>query len=155
MAKAQRWRVERSINIGAPAQKVFDELIDFRGWQRWSPWEDLDPNLQRTYTGASRGVGAGYAWKGNRKAGQGSMRITEVRAPLAVDISLSFLKPFRSDNTVRFTLAPSEDATRLTWAMSGPATMMTKVMGLFTSMDKLVGRDFEKGLARLKGRLEE
>jgi hypothetical protein len=147
--------VERSARIAAQPQAIYDRLVDFRAWMDWSPWEDLDPNQVRSFTGAESGVGAGYAWSGNRKAGRGSMQITHAVAPEEVRIALAFEKPFKSANTIDFVLTPEgPHATRVRWTMVGPRTFATKVMGLFTSMDKMVGPDFEKGLARLKDVVE-
>jgi uncharacterized protein YndB with AHSA1/START domain len=121
----------------------------------WSPWEDLDPNQQRTFSGADSGTGAKYAWSGNRKAGRGRMEITSAQQPTQVEIALEFEKPFKSSNTIEFLLTPEGSGrTRVRWTMTGPKTLMTKVMGVFTSMDKMIGPDFEKGLARLKDAVE-
>jgi hypothetical protein len=148
MASSSTYVVERSARIDAPVAAVRERLVDLRRWQAWSPWEDLDPNLTRTYGGADAGVGATYGWEGNRKAGKGRMEITGVDDG-SVTIDLQFLKPFKSRSTTVFTLRPDGDATEVTWTMTGPKTLMTKVMGIFTSMDKMIGPDFEKGLARL------
>jgi hypothetical protein len=146
--------VERSIDIGAPATAIFPHLVDFHEWTGWSPWEDLDPDLARTYSGAPGGVGAVYEWSGNRKAGRGRMEILTASAPELLAVQVDFVKPFKSSSTSSFALVPEESATRVTWSMVGRKTFMTKVMGVFTSMDKLVGPDFEKGLARLKALAE-
>lgn len=144
------YTVERSVLVAAPAERVYDEIADFHRWTRWSPWEDVDPALRRTYTGPEEGVGATYAWTGNRKAGQGTMQIVEARCPSLVRIDLTFEKPFKARNDTAFTIAPDGDGSRVTWTMTGRKTLATKVMGLVTSMDKMIGGDFEKGLARLK-----
>jgi polyketide cyclase/dehydrase/lipid transport protein len=147
--------VERSTTIAADPKPIYDRLVDFRAWRDWSPWEDLDPDQQRTYSGADSGAGARYAWSGNRKAGQGRMEITRVQEPTEVTVALEFDKPFKSRNTVEFFLVPDgADRTRVRWVMTGPKTLATKLMGLFTSMDKMIGPDFEKGLARLKDAVE-
>ena len=147
--------VERSARIAAEPQAIYDRLVDFRAWMDWSPWEDLDPNQVRSFTGAESGVGAGYAWSGRRKAGRGSMQITHAVVPQEVRIALDFEKPFKSTNTIDFFLTPEgPNATRVRWTMVGRKTLATKVMGLFTSMDKMIGPDFEKGLARLKDVVE-
>jgi uncharacterized protein YndB with AHSA1/START domain len=148
-----KYLVERSTVIEAPPRRVYAELADFRRWQAWSPWEGLDPDLQRDYSGAGAGTGAVYRWKGNRKAGQGSMTITRADEPSLVHIDLTFEKPFKSRNDTRFSLAPTGadgGSTEVTWTMVGTKTFMTRVMGLFTSMDKMIGPDFEKGLRQLK-----
>jgi uncharacterized protein YndB with AHSA1/START domain len=147
------YTVERSATIGAPPDAVFGQLVDFHQWTDWSPWEELDPELQRTYSGADQGVGAVYEWSGNRKAGAGRMEITGADAPKHVEVALQFLKPFKSSNTVTFTLSPVEGGTDVRWTMVGPKTFMTKVMGIFKSMDSLVGPDMEKGLAKLDAHL--
>jgi uncharacterized protein YndB with AHSA1/START domain len=141
--------VERSAEIGAPPERVWAALVDFHEWPKWSPWEELDPDVRRTYEGPDSGVGAAYRWEGNRKAGAGRMEITEATAPSGLVIDLRFLKPFKSENTTRFTLAPGGEGTRVTWTMTGPKTFMTRVTGIFKSMDKMIGPDFEKGLQQL------
>ena len=144
------YTVERSLLVEADPARVQRELVDFHRWTAWSPWEDLDPDLRRSYSGAAEGVGSVYEWSGNRKAGQGRMEITEVRPGDAVVVDLRFLKPFKSQSVTTFRTVPEGSGTRVTWSMTGPRTAALKVMGLFTSMDKLVGKDFEKGLTRLK-----
>jgi hypothetical protein len=110
--------------------------------------------MQRSYSGADAGVGAGYSWSGNRKAGEGSMEIIDAVEPSSVRIALEFLKPFKSSSTTAFALKPQGDATEVTWTMTGPKTLVTRVMGVFKSMDSMIGPDFEKGLAKLKGATE-
>ncbi len=149
------YTVERSATIAAEPQQIYDRLADFRQWTTWSPWEELDPNQERTFSGADSGPGAKYAWSGNRKAGRGRMEIISVQQPTEVRIALDFEKPFKSSNTIEFFLIPEgPERTRVRWVMTGPKTLATKVMGVFTSMDKMVGPDFEKGLARLKDAVE-
>ena len=143
------YTVVREIDIPAPPEKVRGALADFHEWQRWSPWEGLDPAMTRTYSGAESGVGAVYEWQGNRKAGAGRMEITDV-SPDTVVIALTFTRPFKSANTTTFSLKPQADGTHVSWTMVGPKTWMTKLMGIVTSMDKLVGKDFEKGLRQLR-----
>lgn len=129
---------------------MYEQIVNFHNWTNWSPWEDVDPDLQRTYSGAPAGVGAAYAWSGNRKAGQGRMEIVHATEPSRVRIDLRFQKPFKARNDTEFTVEQSGSGSHVIWSMTGRKTLMTKVMGLFTSMDKMVGPDFEKGLARLK-----
>jgi uncharacterized protein YndB with AHSA1/START domain len=149
------YTVERSATIAAEPEQIYPQLANFREWMKWSPWEDLDPNQQRTFSGVESGPGAKYAWSGNRKAGRGQMEITSAQQPTELRIALDFEKPFKSSNTIEFFLVPEgSDRTRVRWVMTGPKTLMTKVMGLFSSMDKMVGPDFEKGLARLKDAVE-
>jgi hypothetical protein len=144
--------VSRSTTIAAPPETVRAHVNDFRAWRQWSPWEELDPNLSRSYTGAEHGVGAHYAWRGNRKAGAGSMEIT-ASTPDSLSIELVFLKPWRATNQVVFLFAPEGpdgSATRVTWTMSGAHTGVGRLFALFMNFDKFIGRDFEKGLAKLK-----
>jgi hypothetical protein len=148
-ANTDTYTVEREADIAAPADKIRAVLVDFHQWQHWSPWEGLDPAMERSYSGPSSGVGTVYEWRGNRKVGAGRMEITGDE-PEEVVVALEFERPWKSKNTTTFTLRPTGDGTRVTWSMVGQKTLGTKVMGLFTSMDKLVGKDFEKGLARLR-----
>ena len=151
---ADTYTVERTTTIDAPADKVYAQIVDFHNWRNWSPWDDIDPDLQRSYSGPDSGVGAGYSWSGNRKAGEGTMEITHAVEPSSVQIALEFVKPFKSSSTTSFNLEPKGEGTEVTWTMTGPMTMMTRVMGIFKSMDKMVGPDFEKGLAQLQGATE-
>lgn len=143
------YTVERSAVVGAPPQQVFDLVSDFRQWRRWSPWEDLDPDLRRTFSGAEAGRGAVYEWSGNRKAGEGRMEITDAEPPGRITVALDFVKPFRSSNVTTFTFTPEGDQTRVTWSMTGPRPLMMRLLGPIFNMEKMVGGDFEKGLARL------
>ena len=143
------FEISRSTNIAAEPAGVHGRINDFHQWTAWSPWEDVDPNLQRIYTGPDQGVGAHYAWQGNRQAGQGSMEIVS-STPEQIGIKLSFLKPWKATNDVTFTLTPSGSGTEVTWLMTGEHQGLGKVFSKVFSMDKLVGKDFEKGLARLK-----
>jgi uncharacterized protein YndB with AHSA1/START domain len=150
VADKGEFEVKRDATIPASRAAVYALLVDFHRWREWSPWEDLDPDLSRTYSGPDAGVGAVYEWSGNRKAGSGRMEITDAVESSKVQIALQFLKPFKSSSTTTFQLVERDGATDVTWRMVGPKTLMTKVMGIFTSMDKMVGKDFEKGLTRLK-----
>ncbi len=149
------YTVERSATIDAPPARVYDQIADFHKWTDWSPWEDVDPELKRTYSGAESGTGAVYAWSGNRKAGQGRMQIADATQPSRVKIDLVFEKPWKARNGTVFTIQPEGSGSRVTWSMTGKKTLMTKAMGLIKSMDKLLGPDFEKGLARLKATAEK
>lgn len=144
------FRLERSTTVNAPPEKVFPHLENFRGWEAWSPWEGLDPDLKRRHSGASSGRGAIYDWEGNKQVGTGRMEVLEAEAPHRLLIQLDFLKPFEAHNRAEFTLERRGNTTHLTWAMFGPQAFPMKVMSLFVSMDSMVGKDFEKGLARLK-----
>ncbi|WP_280492407.1 SRPBCC family protein [Nocardia asiatica] len=143
------FEVVRSAVITADPARVHGLINDFREWVKWSPWEDLDPQLQRSYSGADSGVGARYAWSGNRKAGAGSMEIIG-SADREVGVRLEFLKPMKTTNMVTFTLDPVETGTEVTWRMTGQQTGLMGLIGKVIPMDRLVGKDFEKGLARLQ-----
>jgi hypothetical protein len=142
--------VTRSAFIAAPPEAIFPLIEDLHRWQAWSPWEKIDPAMQRTYSGAAKGPGAIYNWSGNNKAGEGRMEITGLEAPNSLDIKLDFTRPMKAHNTIAFKLDAKDGGTQVTWIMLGASNLMSKVMGLFFNMDKLVGGDFEKGLANLK-----
>lgn len=147
--------VQRSIAIKAPPEKIAALISDFHNWGAWSPWEKLDPAMKRTFSGAAKDQGAIYAWEGNDKVGSGRMEITGMAAPARVDIKLDFLKPFESHCLTVFALEPKGELTTVSWTMSGPSNFMTKIMGLFASMDSMVGKDFETGLANMKAVAEK
>lgn len=141
--------VERRVVIQAPPEKVQGFIADFRRWADWSPWEKLDPAMKRTFGGAAAGVGATYAWQGNSEVGSGRMEVKSV-TPEKVSIQLDFIEPFAGNNTADFLLSPKDGGTEVRWLMFGPAPFITKLMGVFVSMDSMIGKDFEKGLAQLK-----
>lgn len=153
--KPDMFRLQRSAVIDAPPQAVFALLNDFRNWTAWSPWEKKDPNLKRTYGAATSGKGATYAWDGDKNVGKGSMLITESNPGSRVALDLSFEKPFRANNKVWFTLEPRGSATSVTWTMEGPTPLFAKVIHVFIDMDKMVGNDFEAGLAAMKAVAEK
>ena len=144
------FRVQRSATIKAPPDKIFPHLADFHAWASWSPWEKIDPALQRTYSGPNSGPGAVYEWSGNKNIGSGRMEILEAAPSSRVLIKLDFLSPFEAHNTAEFTLQPSGDGTTVTWAMYGPNTLMSKLMSLVFNMETMVGPQFETGLNNLK-----
>lgn len=144
------FRIERSTSIKAPPEKVFALINDFHQWEAWSPWEKIDPEIKRTYSGALSGKGAVYAWSGNKDIGQGRMEIIEPSSPASVVLKLDFITPFEAHNTVEFTLVAQGNSTTVTQAMYGPSPFISKLMGLFFSMEKMVGEKYEEGLANLK-----
>ena len=152
--RPNNFRVRRSARIDAPPEKVFPLISDFRQWPLWSPWEKLDPKLRRTYSGAESGKGAIYEWDGNKKVGAGRMEILDSFAPSKLLLKLDFLRPFKAHNMTEFTLEPEGKSTDVHWEMYGPSPFMMKLMGIFMPMDKMVGRDFEKGLAAMKASAE-
>src|SRR5687767_9726604 len=148
--KPNEFRVRRGTRINTTPDRIFPHLVDFRKWMAWSPWEKLDPALKRTHSGPASGTGAVYEWEGNAKAGKGRMEITDASAPNRLTIAIHFIRPFEARNTVEFLLEPKDGGTDVTWSMFGSNPFMMKVMGVFTNMDHMIGKDFEKGLAELK-----
>ncbi len=152
--KPDTFLVQRSATIKAPPERIYAFLDDFHRWGAWSPWEKMDPAMKRAYSGAASGVGAAYAWDGNRKVGQGRMEIVEAVPASRVKVKLDFVAPLESHNIAEFTLSPTGDSTTVTWAMRGPNPFMGKIVSVFVSMDRMVGKDFEAGLANLKAAAE-
>jgi hypothetical protein len=148
--KPDTFTYERKITINAPAEKIFPYINDFKNWLAWSPYEKKDPAMKRTYGAATVGKGAGYEWDGNDDIGAGRMDITNVTEPSRIEIRLEFFRPFEAVNTAVFTLSPVAGGTEVSWAMSGEANFISKIMCVFFDVDKMVGNDFEQGLAALK-----
>lgn len=148
--KPDTLRVQRSIVIKAPPERIFPLIADFRQWPNWSPYEQKDPAMKRSYDGAERGKGAVYAWDGDKNVGSGRMEILEADAPQKIVIKLDFFTPFEGHNTAEFTMLPQGDGTQVTWLMHGPARFLTKLIQVFMSLDHMIGKDFEAGLANLK-----
>ena len=144
------YRVERSATISAPAQTVFAQVNDFHNWQAWSPWAKLDPSMKQTFEGAAAGTGAIYAWSGNSEVGEGRMTMMESHPNDLIRIKLEFLKPFAATSTTEFTFKPEGNQTAVTWSMTGENNFIAKGFHLFMNIDKMVGGDFEKGLAQMK-----
>ncbi|NDZ97099.1 SRPBCC family protein [Streptomyces sp. SID6673] len=148
------YTVTRTATIAAEPEKIYPLIVDFHEWRRWSPWEGLDPDLTREHAGADSGVGARYSWAGNRKAGKGTMEITDVTEPTRVAVAVAFEKPMKSTSNSVFTLAPRGAQTEITWTMTGPHSLFSRIAGPLGLFDKLIGKDFEKGLAALKSESE-
>ena len=152
--------IQRSISINEPPAKVFALINDFRCWQIWSPWEKLDPLMDRFFSDNAAGQGATYAWKG--KAGTGHMEIITSSEATQIIIHLEIIKPFAAHNRVEFTLQTSDSAydpasdqiTVLTWGMHGPKPYLAKLIGIFFNMDKFLAKDLDKGLKNLKALAE-
>lgn len=153
-SRPDTFHIERSAQIKARPEKVFSLINDFRGFNSWNPWLKKDPQTVGSYTGPASGVGAAYAWE-SKKIGTGRMEIIESQPTSNVKFKLDFLKPFEAHNTAEFALTPLNDGTNVTWSMYGCSTLMSKVMGLFMSMDKMVGNDFEAGLSNMKTLAEQ
>jgi uncharacterized protein YndB with AHSA1/START domain len=148
------FHVERVVNIKAPPEKIFPFINDFHQWDAWTPY-NKDPAMKKTFSGNTSGAGAAYAWQGNKEVGKGSIEITTTTPPAKVALDLNMLEPFEAHNKVLFTLSAAGDSTSVTWGMDGTQNFLMKAMGLFFSMDKMVGKDFELGLLRLKAVVEK
>jgi hypothetical protein len=148
------FHIERSTGIKASPGKIFPLINDFHQWDSWTPF-NKDPAMKKTFSGPASGVGAISAWDGNSDVGQGSIEITESVPTTKIVMDLNLIKPFKGHNRVEFTLQPTADATTVTWAMNGTNTYLCKLMGIFISMDKMVGKDFAAGLASLKSVAEK
>jgi Polyketide cyclase / dehydrase and lipid transport len=154
-SKPNTFSVERAISVKAPPEKIFPLINDFHQWVSWSPYENKDPAMKRSYSGAESGKGAVYGWEGNSNVGAGRMEILETQslessAASKILIKLDFFKPFEGHNTAEFTMLPQGDATNLNWVMRGPAPFISKLMQVFMNLDHMIGKDFEVGLANLK-----
>lgn len=147
--KPDTFRVQRTISVHASPQQIQALVEDFHAWRAWSPYEKLDPAMTRTLSGASKGKGAVYTWSGDGKAGAGRMQILE-SSPQLVKIRLDFTKPMEGHNIAEFHFEPDGDVTNVTWSMHGPNPYYAKVASLVFNIDKMVGGDFETGLASLK-----
>lgn len=147
--KPETFRVERSIVVNAPPERITPHLNDLKKWTAWSPWEKVDPDMKRDYSGVEAGVGAKYAWDGDSNIGAGRIEITE-STPEKVAISLEFLRPMECKNVAEFQMTPGADGTKLTWSMHGPNNFMGKVIQVFLDMDDMCGTQFDEGLSNLK-----
>lgn len=145
------FKVTRSATISARPDGVFPQVNELKKWEAWSPWAKLDPNAKSTFEGPAAGAGAAMLWSGNNKVGQGKMTITESEPSHLIRLRLEFLRPFKATNTAEFRFAPEGGRTLVSWSMLGRNNLMSKVFSLLMDCDKMVGRDFEKGLASLKG----
>lgn len=147
-------RVSRSVSIQAPQAEVFEQVNDFHRWVDWSPYDKRDPNMKRSYEGPSSGVDASYSWNGNHEVGEGRSTIIESLPHELIRIRLEFIRPFAGVNTAEFTFVPQGTATEVTWSLLSPCNFMSKGVGLLINMDKMIGGDFETGLANLKRQVE-
>jgi uncharacterized protein YndB with AHSA1/START domain len=148
--KPDTFQVTRALDIEAPPETIFAILTDFRRSIEWSPYEKKDPDMKRVYAGAEKGKGAVYEWDGDKNVGAGRLEIVDVAPPNKVTVSLQMIRPFAANNIVDYIMEPTGSATRVSWNMHGPMPYLAKVMSTFFDMDKMVGKDFEEGLASLK-----
>ena len=153
--KPDRFAVIRTTTIKAPPDKIFALINDLQQWRAWSPYETKDPAMKRSFGAVTAGKGASYAWEGNKEVGQGNVEISGTSPPALVTLQLHFIKPFEGHNQVDFRIEPQGEITRVSWEMRGPARYLAKLMGLFFDIDKMIGTDFESGLAKLKGIAEK
>src|SRR5262249_48884288 len=147
--KPSKFVTARTLTIPAPADAIFPHVNNFHKWDSWNPFLKFDPNAKKTYAGPESGVGAHYAWDGNKQAGTGSCTITESRPGELIRMDLEFLKPFKASNKAEFRFERKQGGTAVTWQMSGKSPLMMRIFGLFMDCDKMVGDSFEEGLANL------
>jgi len=150
VGQPDEFKVVRSAAMATSATTVFEQVNDFHKWDAWSPWAKIDPACKNTFSGTSAGKDAGFAWDGNNKVGAGRMTITDSQPPELIRINLEFLRPFKTTNITEFTFKSQDGQTLVSWTMTGKTNFVCKVFGLFMDGDKMVGKDFEKGLASLK-----
>ena len=153
--KPNSFSLRRSMDMKASTDEVFAQLNDFKNWGAWSPWEKMDPDLKRNFSGSASGKGAYYSWIGNKKVGEGNMEIIRSVPSSNIELNLNFLKPFKASNITEFKITPKGNMTNVNWEMRGPLNLMMKIMHMFMDMDKMVGKDFEAGLANLKSIVEK
>lgn len=153
-SRPDRFQIVRSITVNATPEQIYPLIENFNEWRRWSPYDKRDPEMKREISGPA-GKGARYRWEGNGQVGAGDMEILETDPPSRLVVALRMEKPMKADNEVVFTLAPSGAGTEVSWAMSGTNSLLSKVIGLFINIDRMVGADFEKGLAALKSEAEK
>ena len=154
MLQPASFRVERTAIMSAPALAAFSQVNDFHNWEAWSPYAKMDPQARKTFEGPPAGAGSMFAWSGNNKIGEGRMTITESHPSDLIRINLAFSRPFQATNIAEFTFKPAGNQTAVTWSMSGRKNFISKAFCLFANMDRLVGTDFEKGLASMKSIVE-
>jgi uncharacterized protein YndB with AHSA1/START domain len=155
MRQPDTFRAQRSTLIQAPPEKVYAIIEDLDRGKEWSPFEKKDPNLKRSRSGPPKGKGAVYAFEGNSEVGSGSLTVLDTVPPHRLVLALDMTKPMEGHNTVEFTLVPEAGGTRLAWSILGPMPFISKVMCVFVDMDKMIGREFEAGLASLKALAEK
>lgn len=152
--RPSEFRIARTTTIAALAPAVFAQVNDFHKWEAWNPWAKIDPAMRQTYEGAPSGIGAIYTWAGNHEVGEGRMTLTESRPSDLIGVRLEFLKPFKAANVAEFTFRPEGGQTVVTWSMTGRNNFMAKALHLVMNMDRMVGGQFEKGLAQMKAVVE-
>lgn len=156
LAQPETYTVSRSASIKAPAGRIYPLIADLHAWSQWSPWDKLDPQIQRSWSGATSGVGAVYSWSGNDQVGKGKMTVVQAQPNALVAVRMELEQPWPSVSASRFELAAQGDTTEVVWTMIGHAEGLgAKATSLLMNMDRLVGADFERGLAELKALAEQ
>jgi uncharacterized protein YndB with AHSA1/START domain len=153
-ARPSDFSIKRSLQMAAAPSKPFALVNDLHRWNDWSPWAKLDPQMKQTFAGPETGPGSSMTWTGNNKVGKGTSTIVETTPDQLIQMQLQFVRPFKATNQATFTFTPADSGTNVTWAMTGHCNFGMKVFGLFMNMDKMIGKDFEKGLAQMKGIVE-
>lgn len=148
-SRPDQFHVERSVSIKAPPEKIFPLINDLHAWNDWTPY-NKDPAMKKTFSGSNQGVGASYAWEGNKEVGKGDITITASTPPSKIVFDLHMIEPFEGRNVAAFTLSAAGDTTNVTWSLDDQQKLLVKIMGLFFNMDKMIGKDFEAGLSKLK-----
>lgn len=154
-ARPDNFRIERSVRIKASAERIYPFMSDFHKGDLWVPYEKKDPGMKRKFSGPANGKGAIYEFDGNKQVGKGRLEIVEAVPPTKVVLTLDMIKPMQGHNIVQYTIRPDGDGSDVTWAMQGACSFVGKFMGMFFKVDKMVGRDFETGLANLKALVEQ
>jgi carbon monoxide dehydrogenase subunit G len=152
--RPSEFRVERTATVAAPAPVVFAQVNDFHKWEAWSPYAKRDPEMKKSFEGEPAGVGAVYAWSGNREVGEGRTTIVESRPNELIRVKLEFVRPFAATSTAEFAFKPEGERTAVTWSLDGRNGFIAKAMGLVVNMDRMIGGDFETGLAQMKSVVE-
>jgi polyketide cyclase/dehydrase/lipid transport protein len=152
--RPSEFRVQRTTTISAPAPVVFAQVNDFHKWEAWSPYVKRDPAMKKTFEGAPSGVGAIYTWSGNNEVGEGRTTIIESRPSELIRVQLEFVRPFAATSIAEFTFKPEGERTAVTWSLNGHNNFIAKAMGLVVNMDRMIGGDFETGLAQMKSAAE-
>jgi hypothetical protein len=149
------FRVSRSATMSAPPATIFAHVNDFHQWEAWSPWAKLDPNCKNSFEGPSAGKGAIFRWDGDKNVGAGTMKIVESRPNELIRIQLDFIRPFAGTSNVEFTFKPYGDRTDVTWSIAGKNNLIGKAIGLVFDCEKMIGGNYEQGLANIKSIVED
>ena len=153
--KSKTFRIERSISMDAPPERVFMLIDNLGSWPRWAPQDREDPSMKRTYSGPINGIGAVSEWTGSGNSGRGRMLITDSLPSTRISLQVDWVKPFVARNVNDFVLESTGTSTKVTWTMQGPNLYVMRIMSIFVNMDRTMGKHFEAGLANLKAVAEQ